>query len=206
MAEGAGLMQRGVVVVGVAGDVAPRGGAYPVEVEVCLPAVAPEEDGGLGVGPGDRLPAHKEPHHGPQHQRRVQRPEGQRGPQPLRPAPRLLCVRTQSGPGLHPGDLHPVPTTGSPSRWSSSHSQPKGLHADGVQPNSLHPMASAPWPPQHPPPQSSPISYPAHDPPADGLHPMATSILMVSTPLVSMSVAFIPSQPEQPPFQPLQPK
>jgi len=108
--------EGGVARVGGACDVtqggAPRGGAYPVEVEVRLPAVPPEEDGGLGVRAGDGLPEDEEPHHRPQHQRRVQRPEGQGGPQPLRPPPGLLCAgrRGQHRP-------RPAPTTGPPLQW-----------------------------------------------------------------------------------------
>lgn len=121
---GARTEDGGVARVGGAGDimqgVAREGGAYPVEVEVGLPAVPPEEDGGLGVGAGDGLPADEEPHHRPQHQRRVQRPEGQRGPQPLRPPPRLLCA----GTGVSVTSTL-RPPQGLPSRWPSPRTYPK---------------------------------------------------------------------------------
>lgn len=194
-------------------------GTYPVEVEVGLPAVPPEEDGGLGVGASDGLPADEEPHHRAQHQRHVQRPEGQCGPQPLRPPPWVLCAGMGSAT---PRQCCPVPTPGSPSSGlhptctkepPPSCAHPNRFHPNGLclthtpgypfwwpspcaHPSKIYPMASAPCPPQ-----SSPISDLPWDPHPDGLHPlstMITSTVMVTTPMPLIPTVFTSCQPQQP--------
>lgn len=117
------------------------GGAYPVEVEVCLPAVPPEEHRGFGVRRGDGLPVDKEPHHRSQHQGHVQPPEHQRGPQPLRPSPRLLCVQ---GLGGSAAPQHP------PSQWPSPHAHLNNPTLMGSTPTASSRIAQTTHTAQHP--------------------------------------------------------
>lgn len=152
---------------GEAGDVV-HGGTYPVKVKVGLPAVPPEEDGGLRVGASDGLSTDEESHHRTQHQRHIQCPEGQCGPQPLRPPPRVLCAGMGSAishqccpcppQGLHPvaftpcppKSLHPVVSTSTDSTPTSlphSHT-PQDIHSGGLHPVPI-PAASTQWPLPH---------------------------------------------------------
>lgn len=204
---------------GEAGDVV-HSGTYPVKVKVGLPAVPPEEDGGLRVGASDGLSTDEESHHRTQHQRHIQCPEGQCGPQPLRPPPRVLCA------GMGSATSHqccPVPTPGSPSSglhpMSTKEPPSSRVHLNRFHPNvsaslthtpgypfwwpspcahpsSIHPMASAPCPPQ-----LSPISDLPSDPPPDVLHPMSTMItsaVMVITLAPPIPTVFTSWQPQQP--------
>lgn len=70
---------------------------YPGQVQVCLPAVPPEEDGGLRVGAGDGLAVDEEPDEGSQHYQHVQQPKDRGGQEPRKPTRGLLWARGKEG-------------------------------------------------------------------------------------------------------------
>lgn len=142
---------------------------------------------------GDGLPVDKEPHHRSQHQGHVQPPEHQRGPQPLRPSPRLLCVQ---GLGGSAAPQHPPP------QWPSPHAHLNNPTLMGSTPTASSRIAQTTHTAQHPSPTtvfipttSSPCSTQWHPYKQSLCHALPDSLHPTTTPKASNPMAFTP-----PPF------